>query len=89
MKGNICPICFNGLLPWWLSSEESSAKAGNMGSVLGMGRSPGGGHGKPLQYSSLGDAMDRGVWQATQFIESQRVGHNLATKQQQLALIDL
>ena len=31
----------------------------------GLGRSPGGGHGNPLQYSCLGNPMDRGVWQAT------------------------
>ena len=29
------------------------------------GRSPGGGHGNPLQYSCLGNLMDRGVWRAT------------------------
>ena len=29
-----------------------------------MGRSPGGGHGNPLQYSCLENPMDRGVWQA-------------------------
>ena len=31
----------------------------------GLGRSPGGGHSSPLQYSSLENPMDRGVWQAT------------------------
>ena len=31
----------------------------------GWGRSPGGGHGNPFQYSSLGNPMDRGAWQAT------------------------
>ena len=35
-----------------------------MGSILGLGRSPGGGHGKPLQYSCLENPMDRGAWQA-------------------------
>ena len=33
-------------------------------SVPGVGRSPGGGHGNPLQYSSLGNSMDRGAWWA-------------------------
>ena len=33
------------------------------GSVPGSGRSPGGGHGNPLQYSCLENPMDRGVWQ--------------------------
>ena len=35
------------------------------GSVPGLGRSPGGGHGKPLQYSCLESPMDRGAWQVT------------------------
>ena len=32
---------------------------------LGLGRSPGGGHGNPAQYSCLEKPMDRGAWQAT------------------------
>ena len=41
-----------------------SANAGDTGSVPGWGRSPGGGHGNPLQYSYLGNSMDRGAWWA-------------------------
>ena len=41
------------------------AKAGDTGSIPGSGRSPGGGHGNPLQYSSLENPMDRGAWWAT------------------------
>ena len=44
------------------------ANAGDVrdsGSVLGLGRSPGGGHGNPLQCSSLENPMDRGAWWAT------------------------
>ena len=37
----------------------------DMGSILGLGRSPGGGNGKPLQYSCLETPLDRGAWQAT------------------------
>ena len=37
----------------------------DMGSVPGLGRFPGGGHGNPLQYSRLENPMDRGAWQAT------------------------
>jgi len=33
--------------------------------IPGLGRSPGGGHGKPLQYSCLENPMDRGAWRAT------------------------
>ena len=36
----------------------------DVGSVPGSGRSPGGGHGNPLQYSCLENPMDRGAWQA-------------------------
>jgi len=44
------------------------ANAGDIrdtGSILGLGRSPGGGHGNPLQYSCLENCMDRRAWQAT------------------------
>jgi len=33
--------------------KESTCKAGDLGSISGLGRSPGGGHGNPLQYSYL------------------------------------
>ena len=49
-------------LPWWLSGEESACQAGDAGSVPGLGRSRGEGNGNPLQYSCLGDPMDRGAW---------------------------
>ena len=55
-------------LPRWLSSKESACNAGaagNVGSIPGLGRSPGGGHGNPVQYSCLENPMDRGAWQAT------------------------
>ena len=34
----------------------------DMGSIPGLGRYPGVGHGNPLQYSCLGNPMDRGAW---------------------------
>ena len=37
----------------------------DVGLIPGLGRSPGGGHGNPLQYSCLENPMDRGAWQAT------------------------
>ena len=52
-----------GLL-WWLSGKESSHSAGDMGLTPGLGRSPRGGHGNPLQYSCLETPMDRGAWWA-------------------------
>ena len=39
--------------------------AGDAGSILESGRSPGGGNGIPLQYSRLEHSMDRAAWQAT------------------------
>ena len=48
--------------------KNPPASAGDkrdMGSIPGLGRSPGGGHGNPLQYSCLENSMDRGAWRAT------------------------
>ena len=53
--------------PRWLSDKESTCYAGDegdSGSVPGSGRSPGGEHGNPLQYSGLENPMDREAWQA-------------------------
>ena len=55
-------------LPRWLSGKESACDAGDIkdvGSIPELGRSPGGGHGNPLQYSCLESPMDREAWQAT------------------------
>ena len=41
------------------------ANAEDEGSIPGSGRSPGEGNGNPLQYSCLGNPMDRGAWRAT------------------------
>ena len=41
-------------LPWWLGSKESACSAGNMGSIPGSGRSPGGGNGNLLTVFLLG-----------------------------------
>ena len=45
-------------------STHSAGDAGEMGLIPGMGRSPGGRHGNPLQYSCLENPMDRGDWWA-------------------------
>ena len=47
--------------------------------LAGLGRSPGGGHGNPLQYSCLENPMDRGAWQAIAHGVA-RVGHDIASK---------
>ena len=39
--------------------------AGDLGSILGLGRSPGGGNGNPLQYSCPENPTKRGTWRAT------------------------
>ena len=41
------------------------ANAGDVGSIPGLGRSPGEGNGSPLQYSCLENPIDRGAWRAT------------------------
>ena len=51
--------------PGGSESKESTCKAGDLGSIPGLGRSPGEGHGNPLEYSSLESPMDRGACQAT------------------------
>ena len=45
--------------------KESACRAEDLGSILGSGRSPREGNGYPLQYSCLGNPMDRGAWWAT------------------------
>ena len=52
-------------LPRWLSSKEFTCNAGDVSSIPGLGRSPGGGNGNPLLYSYLENPMNRGAWRAT------------------------
>ena len=54
-------ICF----PDGSTIKNLPANAGDTGLIPGMGRLPGKGNGNPLQYSCLGNPMDRGAWQAT------------------------
>ena len=73
------------LLDWYqgasLSSvgKESVCNTGDLGSVPGLGRSPGEGNGNPFQYSGLENPMDRGAWQGTVHGVT-RVRHDLVTK---------
>ena len=60
------------------AGKESTWNAGglrDMGLIPGLERSPGGGHGNPLQYSRLENPTERGAWQATVH-QSHRVGHD-------------
>ena len=52
--------------------KNPPASAGDMGSIPGLGRSPGEENGNLLQYSCLGNPMDRGEWRATQSMGSQK-----------------
>ena len=65
------------LLPRWLSGKEATCNAGDSGLISGLGRSPGGRDGKPLQYSCLGTPIDRGAWRTT----VHGVAKDFATKQ--------
>ena len=66
------------LFPCGSDCKESACNEGDLGSIPGLGRSPGEGLGYPLQYSCLENPVDRGAWWATVH-RSQRVGHNWAT----------
>ena len=45
-----------------IDDKESTCNARDLGSILGLGRSPGEGNGNPLHYSCLENPMDRGAW---------------------------
>ena len=51
--------------PGGSEGKASACNAGDLGSIPGSGRSPGGGNGNPLQYSCRENPMDRGAWWAT------------------------
>ena len=77
-------LCFS--LPWWLSwwriwlpMQETCLSAGDLGSSPRLGRSPGEGHGNPLQYSCLENSMARGAWWVIVHGVA-RVRHNWTTK---------
>ena len=51
--------------PGGSDGKESACNVEDLSSIPGLGRSPGGGHGSPLQYSCLENLMDSGAWRAT------------------------
>ena len=65
--------------------KNQPANAGDSHLIPGSGRSPREGNGNLLQYSCLGNPMDRGTWCATVHGVAKRVGRNLASKQ---AIVD-
>ena len=52
-------------LSWCKESTCKAGATGDVGSIIGLGRSPGGGQGNPRQYSCLENPTDSGAWQAT------------------------
>ena len=73
-------LVFNYMgFPGGSDGKESACNAGDLGLIPGSGRSPGGGHDNPLQYSYLENRMDRGAWRATVHGVA-KVGHDLVTK---------
>ena len=49
--------------PGGSDGKESACNAGDLGSIPGLGRCPGEGHGNLLKYSCLENSMDRGAWE--------------------------
>ena len=66
--------------------KDSACNVGDLGSVPGLGRSPGEGNGYPLQYSCLENPMDRGVWWATAH-GVERITYDLVTKPPTLRIL--
>ena len=66
--------------------KNPPANAKDAGLTPGSEKSPGGGNGSPLQYSCLGNPMDRGAWWATVYGVA-RVRNNLVTKQQRQQIL--
>ena len=62
---NITYNSSQGGFPGGSAVENLPANAGDVGLIPGSGKSPREGNGKPLQYSCLGNPMNRGTWWAT------------------------
>ena len=69
---------YHAVFPHSSVGKESACISRDLGSIPGLGRSPGEGNGNPLQYSCLENSMDRGAWQAIVHGVA-RVRHNLVT----------
>ena len=61
--------------PGGSDGEESACSAGDLGSIPGLGRSPGEGNGSPLQYSCLENPMDSGAWGCKELDMTERLTH--------------
>ena len=74
-----CRIFWSGL-SWWSDSKESACNAGELGLTPGLERSPGGGHGNPLQYSCLENPHGQRRLSGYSPWGSQRTGHDWGIK---------
>ena len=61
----LAKICHSRASQVTLGLKNLPATSEGSGLICGWGRSPGGGHGSPLQYSCLENPMDKGAWPAT------------------------
>ena len=59
------PIIENWSFPGGSDCKEFACNVGDLGSIPESGRAPGKGNSNPLQYSCLGNSMDKGAWFAT------------------------
>ena len=73
--------------PGGSDGKESTCNGGGLDSIPGLGRSHGGGRGKPLQYSCLENPMDRGAWRL-QSRGSQGVLHDWAAERSAASVCD-
>ena len=63
--------------PGGSEGKESACNVGDLGSIPGLGRFPGGGYSNPLKYACLENPMDRGAWgDGLQSMGSKRLGHD-------------
>jgi len=74
-------------LPWWLSSKESACQCKRWGFDLWVRKIPWRRYGISLQYSCLGNPMERGTWPSTVHRVAKESETTLATKQQQQHVI--
>ena len=84
MREALSPVGFPGG-----SAVNNSPSARDAGSIPGLGRSPGGGNGNPLQYPCLGKAHGQRSLSGFSPCGCKRVRHDLVTKQQQTMSIYL
>ena len=62
-------VCLMGF-PGGSNGKESTCNVGDLDLIPGLGRSPAGGQGNPLQYSCLENSTDRGAWQGCEELDT-------------------